>query len=187
MTTHMIVRESAVGAAGYPVITVWPAEFEAVFLGARARGASFAEALCLASVQIRPLREIRKPNKVVDNGLNLLRDWAYGDAPAGISRIALGTDGTAEAGIGTQLGVEVYRDLLADKEKLAQKIIWRYYLTTTMANNNTLREAGLVAGAATAAPNTGTLYARATHETIVKDSSKAVTYQWETPWARVTP
>lgn len=173
-------ESSPVGASGFPVITVWPAEFEQVFLRAREQGATFTEAIELAAGQVRPLQEIRKVNKVVDSGLNLLRDWAFGDAPAGISYLALGTDGTAGL---PQLRTEVYRDALVDKEKLDKRIIWRYYLTTAMANGTTLREAGLVAGAATAALGSGTIYARFTYEEIPKDISKAVTFQWETPWS----
>ncbi len=116
-------------------------------------------------------------NLAVTAGRNLIRDLLHGDAVDGLTHIATGTDGTAPAAGDTALGAEVFRGSLTDSIEDTAKLTVKLHITSTQANGNTLREAGVFNAAAA-----GTMYARVIHEDIVKTAAIRVTYTWDLTW-----
>lgn len=127
----------------------------------------------------RLLSRQAKHNLTVTAGLNLIRDFLYGDAVAALSHLAVGTGSTAAALTDTTLGTEVFRAALTQKTKASGSLVLKYYLPAGSANGNTLREVGLFNAA-----STGTLYARVVLGTaIVKTISISVTFTWTLTWS----
>ena len=117
-------------------------------------------------------------NLAVTAGRNLIRDFLNGDAVTGLTHFALGTDGTAVTAADTALGAEVFRDVFTQTTKDAAKLTVKYYLDSSSANGNTLREAALLNAA-----SGGTMYARvALPDAIVKTTSLAYTFTWDLTW-----
>jgi hypothetical protein len=126
------------------------------------------------------IKTIKKHNLVTTLGKNLVRDLLGKAAGVtGLNYIALGTDDTATTVSDTVLGTEVYRAVFTDILFDTSKITFKYYLSSTTANSNTLVEAGLFGDDADGTANSGTLFAHVTHTAIVKTSAVAVTYSWE--------
>lgn len=118
----------------------------------------------------------RGHNLVVNAGLDLHRDWAYGDAPAGLASFAIGTSGTAAAPGDTALGAQVLLASITSRTKGAQQITLKYFLSPPTANGNTLREAGLFTGSSV-------LFARYVLVTpIIKTVAISVTWVWDITW-----
>lgn len=127
-------------------------------------------------------------NLVTTAGRNLIRDllhWASAaddPRPSGLTYFAVGTGSTAPAAGDVQLGAEVARDVFTQRTKATGQLEIKFYLASTQANGSTLREAGLFGNGATAAANSGSLYARALHDAIAKTSAIAITYTWTLTW-----
>jgi hypothetical protein len=113
-------------------------------------------------------------NLVVSGGLNLIRDLLDGDAVAGLTHFAVGTDTSLVSAIQTTLGTEVFRDTVTQRTSNTQQLIVSYYLASGSANGNTLSEAGLFNDA-----TTGTMFARVLlNPAVPKTSAVAVTLNW---------
>lgn len=122
------------------------------------------------------LELIRARNIITNNGLNLLGQWHGGGEPA-ISDTAIGTDNTTPAATDTALVTEIFRAAVSQRSFEATQIVTRYFLASTAANGNTLREAGIFN------PN-NIMYSRVTHTDIAKTASLTVTYSWTHSFAR---
>lgn len=125
------------------------------------------------------IKTIRRHNLVVTVGMNLVRDFLYGDAVSGLSWFAIGTDTTAAAAGNTTLGAETLRKVFTTITKSSAKLTMNIYLDSTEGNGVTLSEAALFGGAASVTPNSGTLFARVKHTAIVKTSSIGISYNWD--------
>ena len=126
------------------------------------------------------IETIDKHNLIVTNGKNLIRDMlGLVAGVTGLNYFAIGTDNTTVQVTDTTLGTEVFRDTFTKTNLSSAKINIQYYLGSGSANGNTLTEAGLFGDDATGTPDSGTLFARVTHTSIVKTSSIAVTYSWD--------
>ena len=121
-------------------------------------------------------------NLAVNAGLDLIRDFMYGDAVSGLNRFAIGTGTTAEDPADTQLQNEVFRDQFTKVDKIDQGLEIQYYLSSTSANGNIISEAGLFGNGATDTANSGTLYARVTFPGEEKTSAEAWTFRWTLTW-----
>lgn len=121
------------------------------------------------------LRDEYHDNKVVDVGLNLMRDLLGGGAKPP-SHIAVGTDNTAPVAGDTILGTEVFRNLITRRVPSTAKITFQLFLATGDANGNTLVEAGLFNKAGTDA---GTMLSRVTYAAITKTSAITATLTWD--------
>jgi hypothetical protein len=121
-------------------------------------------------------------NLTVNSGLDLIRDFFYGDAVEPLNFFAVGTGTTAEAETDTQLVTEVHRDQFTKKTKITHGVEFQYYLSSTTANGNVISEAGLFGNGATATANTGIMYARVTFPGEEKTSAEAWTFRWTLTW-----
>jgi hypothetical protein len=121
-------------------------------------------------------------NLTVDAGLNLLRDFIFGDAVTGLSHFAIGTGTTAEAAGDIALGVEVFRDVFTQKTKLAKGVQFQYFLNSTSANGSVISEGGLFGNGATGVADSGTMYARVTMPADTKTNAEAWTFTWTVTW-----
>lgn len=129
----------------------------------------------LKSGRLRLTDEFSVHNLVTTAGMALTSEHLVDAASPTVSYLAVGTGNTPPTNADTGLQTEVFRDFItkADKGSFGSSSI-SYFLPTTNANGNTLREIG----AFTAAVG-GILYARALlSPTIVKNSTKAVTFLW---------
>jgi len=117
----------------------------------------------------------RQPNLVVNGGRNRFAQLMIGQSTRPITHIAVGTDDTAVQATDTSLGSEVYRDdVTALDNPSTGTLKVRLFISSTNANGNTLREAGLYD-----LKNAGTLLARVVFETeIEKDNTKSVQISW---------
>jgi hypothetical protein len=113
-------------------------------------------------------------NLVVSDGLNLIRDLLDGDAVAGLTHFAVGTDTNPVSSTQSTLGTEVFRDSVTQRTSNAQQLIVSYYLASGSANSNTLSEAGLFNDA-----SAGTMFARVLlSPSIPKTAAIAITLNW---------
>ncbi len=113
-------------------------------------------------------------NLVVDSGLNLIRDLLDGDAPAGLTHMAVGTGSTAAAAGNTTLGTEVYRGAVTQRVSTSKTLVVKWFVSSTQANGSTLAEAGIFNAA-----SAGTMFARAVlATTISKSSAITVSLTW---------
>lgn len=123
---------------------------------------------------------IRGKNKVVDAGLNLMRDL-LGGTGSRPSHLGVGTGSTAPAAADSSIETEVFRELITRRIDSPQSIRYQLYLGTGDANGFTLAEAGLLqTGAQNAsAGDPALLVARVTYTSFAKTSSIEVTYNWD--------
>ena len=114
-------------------------------------------------------------NLVVDGGLNLIRDRLAGTSSLYVTHLAVGTSATAASAAQTTLVAEVFRNSLTETiGSTTKQVQYKYYLSASEANGNTLREIGLFTAA-----SGGTMVARAVlASTIAKNSSTTVTFSW---------
>jgi hypothetical protein len=124
------------------------------------------------------LSESRHSNMAVDSGLNLLRDFLYGDGPTHITHGAVGTDTAATVAGDTALTTEVFRDVIAARVKGTQSLTLQFVLGSTHANGSTLTEAGLFN-----ASSGGTMYARVVTSAVNKTALVSVLYTWTLSFA----
>lgn len=122
--------------------------------------------------------EVWAHNRAVDVGLNLLRDYLYGDTPTHITHGAVGTDDTAPAAADTALGAEEFRDVIAARIKGDQSLTIQFVLSSQMANGVTLNEAGLFND-----DTAGTMYARVVTDPVEKTSDISALYTWTLSFA----
>ena len=131
------------------------------------------------------IQEIQQNNLVVTIGRNLLRDFMRGTVTVGIQQFAIGTNSTAVTISDSQLGTEVFRSGTITYTASAETLQVEMYVTSAQANGSTIVEAGLFCDStATSTVNTGKLYSRAVHSSIVKTSSIAITYVWVLTWTQ---
>lgn len=71
-------------------------------------------------------------NLAVDSGLNLIRDFLYGDAVSGLERFALGTGTGQVQAADAKLENEVFRDQLTKVTKTDKGLEIKYYLRPPM-------------------------------------------------------
>lgn len=116
----------------------------------------------------------RGHNLVVEAGRNLIRDLLDGDAVNGITHFALGTSATPVLDTDVALGGEALRDVVTQRISSASVLTIKYFLSSTLLNGTTIREAGLFNAA-----SGPTMFARyLVDPVIVKDNTIAVTFSW---------
>lgn len=119
------------------------------------------------------LRDYWTPNKIVDAGLNLVRDLMANSSQAP-THIAVGTDNTAPLAVDTVLGTEVFRNFITRRIPVDKKITFQLFLATGDANGNTLEEAGIFNRSAA-----GDMLSRVTYAPITKTVAISATLTWE--------
>jgi len=120
-------------------------------------------------------------NKVVDVGLNLVRDL-LGNANYEPSHIAVGTDNTAPVAGDTTLGTEVFRNAITLTDIDPQKVTFQLFLDAGDANGNELKEAAVFSNMAT---DGGPMLSRVIlSPTIDKDAETTATLSWEITFSR---
>lgn len=128
--------------------------------------------------------EERIQNEVLDAGRNLIRDFLLGNVVTSLTYYAIGISATAatRAQNPQTLISEVYRSTISSFSTDVAKLTVELYVPSSVANGNTLAEAGPFGNGATATADSGTCYARAVHSARVKDSTKAFTYSHDLTW-----
>jgi len=119
------------------------------------------------------VKRIRRRNLVVNTGRDLIAGLLKGSSVLYLTHLGIGTSSTAVAATQTALTAEVYRAAYTQTTLGTGQLKLKYFLASTTANGNTLREAGLFTN-----PAGGTMFARATHSAIAKTSSISITYEW---------
>lgn len=112
-------------------------------------------------------------NKIPSIGRFFIATLIKGATPAP-THLAVGTDNTAAADGDEGLATEVFRDFITGRIDITSGVRIRFFLPTTAANGNTLKEAAVMGPLPTQY-----LMARATHNDIIKTSSIAVNYSWD--------
>ena len=117
--------------------------------------------------------QARYSNKIPTIGIFYVATLLKGATPAPTD-LAVGTDNTAAADGDVALAAEVFKDSITQRIDITGGTRFRFFLPTTAANGNTLKEAALLGPLPT-------LYmmARVTHADIVKSASIAVNYSWD--------
>lgn len=120
------------------------------------------------------LRRIKKHNLITDVTLNtLVAILNGGDGDINCGWLGVGTDDTLPDPGDLILINEVYR-VSTSKQVSTGKITITAILGTSVANGNTLREAGLFN-----ANSNGILISRVIHDDIIKTNTRFVDYNWE--------
>lgn len=123
----------------------------------------------------RVLRDEWTPNKIVNTGLNLVRDL-MANSNKGPTHIAVGTDNTVPLATDTVLATEVFRNLITRRFPADKKITYQLFLDTGDANGNSLVEAGIFNRSAA---DTGDMLSRVTFIVITKTAAITATLTWE--------
>jgi len=118
------------------------------------------------------LRRLRARNSIILAGRNLVRDVLRG-AVTEPTHAAVGTNATAVADGDTALVTEIHRNVLTQRLAGSSKVTWKFFLPSTVANGNTLKEAGIF-NAVTA----GIMLSRVTFADIIKTTSISITFTW---------
>lgn len=121
----------------------------------------------------RLLEQIHGHNRIVDSGLNALRDFLAGLAPVAPAYFAVGIGPASPVAGDVALESEVYRTDITQRLTSLDAITFRCFLPSTAANGLALTEWGLFD---TGPGMGGTLFLRQTHTPIAKTSSITVTY-----------
>lgn len=112
---------------------------------------------------------------ITNAGLNLLRNWIYGDSVNAITHMGVGTGTAAPQATDTTLEAEVLRKTFSTKAKGSDGVAnYEMELLTTEGNGNDLTEVGILNAAAA-----GDLLNRITHAAIPKTSSFELKYEIE--------
>lgn len=130
-------------------------------------------------LRVDPWRE----NKVVanapqgfGNGLNLIRDFLYGDNPPFPSHVAWGTNGTGPA-IGDQgLYAERARTDIVARLKGDKQLIYAGFMGSTVGNGETFQEAALVTGPLS---TTWRIFSRIAMNPISKNVNVLISASWQ--------
>lgn len=125
-------------------------------------------------------RRVCQHNLVTNVGLDLLRNFLFGDPVTGLNYFALGsTVGNPIQPIWAGLGTERFRDVFTQKLKSAPKqLTIKQYVSSQQANGYTYTEAGLFGNGATAQLNSGTFFAGLNFTGQVKTTAEAWTITW---------
>lgn len=121
----------------------------------------------------RVLRDEFIDNKIIDTGLDLVRDLILNSNVAP-THIAVGTDATAPLATDTILGTEVFRNIITRRISASKKATYQLFLDTGDANGNTLVEAGIFNRS-----SAGDMLSRVTFTAIVKTVSITATLTWD--------
>lgn len=112
---------------------------------------------------------------ITNAGLNLLRNWLYGDSVNTLSHIAVGTGTANPQATDTTLQTELLRKTISAKSKGTDgKFTLQLDILTTECNGSTLTEVG-----AFNAVTVGDLFNRLTYTGIPKTSSFELKYEIE--------
>jgi hypothetical protein len=126
------------------------------------------------------LQVIEKHNLVVTLGRSLICDLlAMTVGVTGLNYFAVGLSTTAVTLADIKLGTEEFRDSFTKVTVSGNNVKYQYYLASSDANGHTLTEAGLFGDNATGTADTGTLFARVTHDGISKAINVAINYSWD--------
>ena len=100
------------------------------------------------------------------------------------SHIAIGTATSAPADTDTQLGNEVYRNVITQKSVAAGIVTWKFFVPSVTANGYTLSEACIFnsSGLVPMPP----MLSRVTHTPFLKTANISVTYTWVHSFAQTT-
>jgi len=92
------------------------------------------------------------------------------------SHVAIGTGTSGVADSDTQLGNEVYRNVITQKTVAAGIISWKFFVPSVAANGYTLSEACIFnsSGLVPVPP----MLSRVTHTPFLKTANISVTYTW---------
>ena len=112
-------------------------------------------------------------NLVTLAGRNLVRDLLIGTGGVDLSHVAVGTNSDATVEGDRDMGAEVARLEITQREAQSGAVFVRHYLPSTEANGVDLAEAGIFT-----ASSGGIMFARTTHAAISKTSSVSITYEW---------
>ena len=124
----------------------------------------------------RVLSEQRQKNRVVDAGLNILRDSIRSGTSYNLGWCAFGSGTTAPAAGDTALQSEIagLRFVVTAVESASKRLVYSIYLSESEANGNTLAEIGLFTAA-----SGGIMYCRALIDSpINKQAGQAVSVTW---------
>ena len=113
-------------------------------------------------------------NLIVTSGRNLARDRMFMDQPKGpLTHFAAGTDNATPIVSQTALLDEKVRGLLTSITPSTGQMVMRFFMSSTVGNGFTYREAGLFNLAAG-----GDMYCRATFADKSKTIAKTFTFIW---------
>ena len=107
-------------------------------------------------------------------GAVIIGDTALTGAPP--SHIAIGTGTSGVADTDTQLGNEVYRNVITQKSVNAGAVTWKFFVPSITANGYNLSEA-CIFNSSQLVPVMPIL-SRVTHTPIAKTANISVTYTW---------
>lgn len=116
-------------------------------------------------------------NLVVNTGLNLLRDALKNGTCSPLTQFAIGRSNVVVTSTQTTLQGEILKANLTSPITVApQQLVVFYYLTSDLANGETIREAGLFS-------QNNTMYARVVLPTpITKTSLVEASFTWTLNW-----
>lgn len=118
-------------------------------------------------------------NLVVDSGLNILRDALYSGSISPITKIGLGSSGTAVSASDTALVQEISKHNLLSVTSSNKMLTCQYFLNESTANGQTIRELGLFT-------TSGIMYARVTLTTPIEKTNLVVAaLTWTLDWGSV--
>lgn len=142
------------------------------------RGASLAEAVAEACLR-NHLREMRvAENLITSAGLYLAGDLLIDAGPAGLTYFAIGTSDTAPNAADTTLTTEVGRMAISSRSRSGAVVT----LSTFMVAINcmyAIEEVGIFGDAASATPDSGTMFSHALLEYDNSGGSSDLTFDYE--------
>ncbi|MDR4483835.1 MAG: hypothetical protein R3B95_11585 [Nitrospirales bacterium] len=119
------------------------------------------------------LDQIEQHNDIVASGRSYLGKILKGSIVPP-THVGVGTSDTATTDSDLLLAAEVFRDTISNRIDITDGVRIRFFLPTTAANGETLREAGLFS------PNPNArLFSRVTYAAIPKSLSVAVNFSWD--------
>ena len=118
---------------------------------------------------------------ITNAGLNLIRNWMYGDSVNALSHIGVGTGITTPQATDTALEASVIRKAFSTQTKGSDGIAtYEMQLLTSEGNGNTLTEVGIFNSA-----SVGDMLNRITHTGVPKTSATELKYEIEITDRRV--
>lgn len=88
-------------------------------------------------------KRIEKHNLIVNDGLNLVRNWMAGDSVNNPKAIAVGTDDTAPANADTTLGTEVLRELASITKPSDYQVKYEKVFSVGSGVSHAIKEVGV--------------------------------------------
>lgn len=118
-------------------------------------------------------------NLVVDSGLNLLRDALRLGSISPLTKIGIGTSGTAVSSAQTALLAEISKHNLLSVTSSDKTLTCQYFLDETTGNGQTIREMGLFT-------TDNTMYARVVLTTPIEKTNLVIAaLTWTLDWGSV--